>query len=193
MKRFLLMLFIVIFTVSIILIEVGCKEEAAESATQETTITEVETTIAEEVTQESKEPEINDTTDTTLPTKELQWRWQNPRPDGNILNSVWCSSPTDVFAVGENGLILHFDGNSDKLWTPMISGTTAYLFDVWGSSSSDVFAVGVSYDSTTKQSKPVILHYNGTSWSEIDTGMTVGSLNGVWGSASNDVFVVGGD
>ena len=91
MKRFLLMLFLVIFTVSIILIGVGCKEKAAESATQETTTT-------EEVTQESKEPEI-DTADTTPPTKELQWRWQNPLPDGNTLNSAWCSSPTDAFAV----------------------------------------------------------------------------------------------
>ena len=49
MKRFLLILFIVIFTVSIILIGVGCKE-IDESAARETTTpdtTEVETTIPE--------------------------------------------------------------------------------------------------------------------------------------------------
>ena len=187
MRRFLLVLFIVIFTISIILIGVGCKEEATESDTRETTTT-------EEVTQESKEPEISDTADTTPPIKELKWRWQNPLPDGNTLNSVWCSSPTDVFAVGVNGTIKHYDGST---WSEIESGMKNNLNrvwnKVWGSSSSDVFVVGESYDYTTKQYKSVILHYNGSSWQDMECGISEYYLQDIWGSSSTDVFVSGGN
>ncbi|MDM8539540.1 choice-of-anchor D domain-containing protein [Desulfococcaceae bacterium HSG9] len=56
------------------------------------------------------------------------------------LNGVWGSSGSDVFAVGNSGTIVHYDGNA---WSEMDSGTTWVEFDgVWGSSGSDVFAVG---------------------------------------------------
>jgi hypothetical protein len=108
------------------------------------------------------------------------------------IRAVWGSSPSDVFAVGQNGLIIHYDGNSANQWTSMSSGTTSYLMDVWGSSSRDVFAVGATYDAATRQSNPIILHYDGTKWSRTGAGIAVGSLSGVWGSSSSDVFVVGG-
>ena len=63
----------------------------------------------------------------------------------------------------------------------MSSGTSEYLFGVWGSDGDDVFVVG---DSGT------ILHYNGSSWSEMDCP-TSKSLYGVWGSSGSDVFAVG--
>ena len=34
----------------------------------------------------------------------------------NTLESVWGSSGRDVFAVGANGTILHYDGSA---WSPM--------------------------------------------------------------------------
>ena len=46
---------------------------------------------------------------------------------------------SDVFAVGDGGTILHYNGST---WSSMTSGTTNYLRGVWGSSGSDVFAVG---------------------------------------------------
>ena len=67
------------------------------------------------------------------------------------LSSVWGSSGSDVFAVGDGGTILHYNGTS---WSPMTSGTSENLYRVWGSSGSDVFAVGGS---------GTILHYNGGS------------------------------
>jgi len=56
-----------------------------------------------------------------------------------VLYGVWGSSGNDVFAVGSDGNILHYDGSS---WTPMTSGTANALDGVWGSSGNDVFAVG---------------------------------------------------
>ena len=49
------------------------------------------------------------------------------------------NGPGDVFAVGWNGTILHYDGTS---WSGMASATSASIEGVWGSSPSDIFAVG---------------------------------------------------
>ena len=80
----------------------------------------------------------------------------------NGLKGIWGSSGSDVFAVGSNGTILHYDGNA---WSPMSSGTTDVLKGVWGSSGSDVFAVG---------SNGTILHYDGNTWSPMSSGTTNG-------------------
>jgi hypothetical protein len=94
------------------------------------------------------------------------------------LSDVWGSSATDVFAVGIDGVILHYDGSS---WSAMDSGTDAPLAGVWGSSSSDVFAVGGS---------GTILHYNGNGWGDMSTG-TNSFLHGIWGISPSNIFVVG--
>ena len=84
---------------------------------------------------------------------------------------VWASAAHDVFVVGLEGGIWHYDGS----WSAMTSPTSAHLRDVWGSSSSDVFAVGDGG----------ILRYDGSSWSVIK--QTKGTQ--VWG-AGTDVFVL---
>ncbi len=67
------------------------------------------------------------------------WCGENPLPQGNHLNGVWADSGIDIFAVGEAGTILHYNGNN---WTDMDSGTTQSLHGVWGNRGSDVFVVG---------------------------------------------------
>jgi hypothetical protein len=60
-------------------------------------------------------------------------------PSTAILNEIWGTSPTDVFAVGEDGVVLHFDGSAWTVTTP----TKNALLGVWGTSPGDVFATGV--------------------------------------------------
>jgi uncharacterized repeat protein (TIGR01451 family) len=96
------------------------------------------------------------------------------------LYGVWGSSGGDVFAVGSDGTIVHYDGAA---WSAMDSGTTESLRGVWGSASTDVFAVG---------SDGTIVHYDGTSWSAMSSS-TTDELWGVWGSSGIDVFAVGGE
>ena len=106
------------------------------------------------------------------------WELHHPSPTEHNLRAVWSVDKNDVFAVGESGTILHYDGNS---WTAMRSGTTESLSAIWGSSSKDVFAVGHN----------TILHYNGRGWANISSNASTGDFTGIWGSGSNDVFVVG--
>lgn len=61
-------------------------------------------------------------------------------PSGDtVLEDIWGTSPTNVFAVGDDGLILHFDGSA---WTGS-SQTNQTLLAVWGSAPDDAYAVGL--------------------------------------------------
>ena len=88
----------------------------------------------------------------------------------------------DVWAVGENGTILHWDGTA---WSASASGTTSALWGVWGSGPSDVYAVG---DTTTGEA--TVLHWNGAAWSTVSTPAD-GYPNSVWGGGPDDVWIVG--
>jgi hypothetical protein len=96
----------------------------------------------------------------------------------NNLNSIWGSSGSDVFAVGDSGAILHYDGTA---WSAMASPTTSNLNSIWGSSSTHAIAVG---DNGT------ILHYDGLNWLEAQSN-TTNNLNGIWGSSTVYAFAVG--
>ena len=117
-----------------------------------------------------------------VPTWTLDLSWPN-------LWSVWGSSATDVFAVGQNGVILHYDGTS---WRAESSGTTNALVGVWGTSANDVFAVGYS-NFIPPGLGEVILHYDGTSWTPqlVYSGTLPYRLSAVWGSSPTDVYAVG--
>ena len=97
------------------------------------------------------------------------------------LQGVWGSSASDVFAVGYDNLILHYDGTS---WSRMQESTgMPPLLQVWGSSGKDVFAVGTG---------GAILHYDGQSWRDMPApGGWGGAISGIWGTSRTDVFAVG--
>ncbi|WP_419661110.1 uncharacterized protein Dvar_15300 [Desulfosarcina variabilis str. Montpellier] len=110
---------------------------------------------------------------------------------GSGLAGLGGALGADVFCVGYDGNIFHYDGAA---WTPMLSTVEEDLKDVWASSGVDVFAVGTNN---------TILYYDGNSWSAmanpgIPHGL-IGGFRGVWGSASvdsgtglaNDVFAAG--
>ena len=99
-------------------------------------------------------------------------------PTAKIFRGVWGSSATNVFAVGDGGVIIRYDGTK---WTDMTSPTTQNLRSVWGTSATDVFAVGAG---------GTIIHYDGNAWTAMTSG-TTNQLNGVWGSAWNNVYAVG--
>ncbi len=52
---------------------------------------------------------------------------------------VWASGPDNVFAVGTNSQIYHYDGSE---WSETVSDTNKTFGALWGSNPSDVFFVG---------------------------------------------------
>lgn len=98
-------------------------------------------------------------------------------PPANKLNAVWGSSASNVFAVGDVGTILHFDGTT---WTRMTSPTGFDLQSVSGSSPTDVFAVG---------NNGAIIRFDGDAWSEVRSP-TQDALRSV--SVRQDLVLVGG-
>jgi hypothetical protein len=52
----------------------------------------------------------------------------NPWLTGSI-NKLWGTSSSDIYAVGNNGLIAHYDGRS---WSKIESGTTLQFLDIYG-------------------------------------------------------------
>ncbi len=110
-----------------------------------------------------------------------EWEWHNPMPQGNAFRGVGGTSSSDIFAVGDRGLILHNDGDG---WTRIYQTLTEdELNGVWGTSESNIFIIGEF---------GVILHYNGSTWTKMNSG-TPFSLKGIWGSSASDIFAVGGD
>ena len=93
---------------------------------------------------------------------------------------MWGSAADDVFSVGYDGRILHYDGNS---WTQMVSGTAATLWDIHGVSSSNVYAVG----------RDLVLHYDGSAWSDISPPLTNDWLECVWAASPTNIFVGSND
>jgi len=82
------------------------------------------------------------------------------------LHSLWGTSDTNVYAVGNKGIILHCDGEK---WTEMpdrpatctrLRATSDFL-SIWGSSSKQVYAVGRN---------GAIYNYKGKSWKKGDSG-----------------------
>lgn len=96
------------------------------------------------------------------------------------LFKVWGASPDDVWAVGDSGVVLHYDGSA---WSQTPSSTTRDLISLWGTGPDDIVAVG-GRDIAT------IARFDGTTWSSENIGMLPG-LNGVWMSDNGSAVTVG--
>jgi hypothetical protein len=57
----------------------------------------------------------------------------------NVLFNVWAASASSVWAVGQSGTIVTYNGST---WTPSISGCRSFLYGVWGTTATDLWAVG---------------------------------------------------
>jgi cysteine-rich repeat protein len=105
-----------------------------------------------------------------------------PLSVGAFLIWTWGSAADDIYAVGDAGASVHYDGAS---WSELELGvelrSNTSLNGIWGSAANDVFIVG---DFGT------VIHYDGQRWSLMDTGSDE-SLKTVWGTGSDDVFAAG--
>lgn len=118
---------------------------------------------------------------------------QGPDLPEATYSSVWGTSGTDVYAVGEffeshdRLLIAHFDGTR---WTQVNSDVFEFMIGsgVHGTASNDIYVVGYLFP----QDAYSIAHFDGFSWTRGDFEDPPGTLQDVWADAPNNVFAVGG-
>ncbi len=87
--------------------------------------------------------------------------------------SVFAFSPSDIWIAA--GAIFHFNGTIWEMHAGILGAGNANK--IWGSSSSDLYFVG---------NNGLIAHYNGSSWSRIESpagaGGTTLDITDIWGS-----------
>ncbi len=117
-----------------------------------------------------------------------QWNgsaWTAPAlPPSANRYQVFGFSPTDVYSSGQDGYqtgaLLRYDGN---MWSPFYTASSE-LIGLWGRSSSDLYTSGDG----------ILRHFNGTSWQDIPTGLSLGfnvdRLGSISGGATT-TFVAG--
>ncbi len=107
------------------------------------------------------------------------------RMTSNVYDNVrdlWGTANNNIYAVGEVGIILHYDGTS---WTPMSSGTYYQLNTIFGFSNNEIYAVGGD-----SYSHGIILKFDGQQWTTAYEGGT-GHFTRIFGFDHNNIYAVG--
>ncbi|KPA15359.1 BNR repeat-containing protein, partial [Candidatus Magnetomorum sp. HK-1] len=114
-----------------------------------------------------------------IPSFILKCQWQTMETDTTTdLYGIWALNSQLVYAVGDGGLILKYDGSS---WTQENHGYTTDLSDIWGINSNDIVAVGTG---------AFRLRYYGSSWSP-DGGSGSEDIHRIW--SDNTYYYTVGD
>ncbi len=100
--------------------------------------------------------------------------------DNLNLLGIWGTSANNVFAVGDDGVILNYDGSK---WRKEASPVDSSLYCIRGINKNRVFACG---------SKGVIIEYDGKEWKKNRTGIDK-FINSIWFASENKGFAVGTD
>lgn len=109
---------------------------------------------------------------------------QIPAPISANLRGVWANSACDVWAVGENGTTIHWDGTS---WANRTSATNLTLTRLWAPDAQTLWAIGADGSGNAASYR-----WNGTTWVKDGPGVTAESLNGIWGTGPTDIWTVSG-
>ncbi|MBZ4422498.1 hypothetical protein [Myxococcus sp. RHSTA-1-4] len=147
------------------------------------------------------------------------WCFEQPVPQGQILRAGIAASRTEVYAAGNGGTVLRYDGQT---WSREDTPTRATLRGMWMDDAGTRWVVGdegtilrrteasgawAKVDSPTQLrlnavsgsgpddvvavgEQGTVLSWNGASWSSVDAG-TQASLKSVWSAGSDDHWMVG--
>ena len=106
----------------------------------------------------------------------------NPAVTTKDLRAIWASGSNDIWAVGATGTVLHYASGA---WTATTVGTKD-LKGIWGSSPTEIWAGGEVTGGTA-----IMRHYNGTTWTAVDTGVSASTVNAVYTSGPDFIYACG--
>jgi hypothetical protein len=115
----------------------------------------------------------------------------NPMLTGAI-NKIWGSSSSDLYVVGNNGTIVHYNGT---LWTRIESGTELNINDIWGDYNEktgewEILAVGGNILQGTENER-VILRISSSQVQELNTEGTSWPLSTIWFKQNRKYYLAG--
>jgi hypothetical protein len=109
----------------------------------------------------------------------------------NRMNKIWGSSSSDIYIVGDNGSIAHFNGST---WQRVESGTTLTMRDIWGapnprSGHTEILALASTFEPQTQESR--ILNLTGITVAAVSNTGLHPYLNGIWFVPGGRYYAVG--
>lgn len=114
------------------------------------------------------------------PSADFPWRSMESGTTNDLL-AIWGSSANNVYAVGENGTILHYDGSR---WSAEdIGGIIPDFTDVWGSAPDNIYVTGPHGT----------YHYDGNTWEKVTSLIEVdpaSTMISVWMSSPTDIYLL---
>ena len=99
-------------------------------------------------------------------------------PEGIYGYDILSFSAQDIYVVGYQGAIVHYDGYH---WQKMNTPHRVPIWGIWGTDTNNIYAVG---------GNGVILKYDGHTWSTMDSG-TRQWLYDIWGTDNHTIYAVG--
>ncbi len=99
------------------------------------------------------------------------------------INKIWGRSSSDLYFVGDNGSIMHYDGQK---FERQESGTEVGLTDIYGVWKNKIYACGELFAG-------VVLEYDDSRWSVIDSLSGNGQTARLTVFCTKDFFALGGD
>jgi len=136
------------------------------------------------------EPPIKDPREYTWTVDTLAY----PGSFQTLMEDIWASSPTDVYAVGHNdgafGKMYHYDG---RQWKPVdLAFGAISLAAIYGFSAQNIIVVGSRlYLNRTPPpnilDSALIIQFDGKSWREMQR-ITAREVRSVWGRSPSDVY-----
>lgn len=99
----------------------------------------------------------------------------------SALFKIYGYGADDVMAVGASGTVLRYDGAA---WSHESTPTDEPLFSLWGRAADDLYAVG-------GYAAGEILHFDGTSWQQVDDLALDHGLSGVFTGPEQPMIAVG--
>ncbi len=106
------------------------------------------------------------------------WCWENPLPMGMQLSAVHGGDEANVWAVGNAGVALQFDGQDFVLHRPPSEKAST---GVWVGGPDDVWML----------SSDQVLRWDGQTWTSQRPGEAGAELSAIWGSSSSDLWIAG--